>query len=374
MAAVDILSSLGLSVDYSKIIMIETDMAKSVLKTITDNDGVYIPPELQEKEFVHFAADNLDFHEDTPDGRRTLHATVLVGYQKNTEQKIKTIAILDQDNLRAITIPPSIYSLDQCYIRKNAKPDIPKNIALPITSNETLTEALEKTHCWLLATRDYISPETAEDKNKHGLTWSAYNSVVCPGDTEKTTIALFPILDITPMDMSVQLTFLNIFEKVKHQQDRYDELAKLLADSCKNIKTSNLASIGNYAHELHYRLLKDTNFCSKMEEFNQKEGETIPTFAFAIQYMNMVTTMLTFITSVRSRNWNLRNVDLKDFLKYFFVLNRRNYAPLISYHLSELSYIESDDPVTWSHLSSSLWAPNKNGIGFCSLGADEALE
>lgn len=48
-AAVDNLSILEISVDYNKKIMMETDMAKSVIKTITDNDGIYIPPGFLEK-------------------------------------------------------------------------------------------------------------------------------------------------------------------------------------------------------------------------------------------------------------------------------------------------------------------------------------
>lgn len=130
-AAIDILSNLGLSADYSKIISLETNMAKSVLKKITDNNGIYIPPEFQENEFVHFAADNLDFHEDTPDGKKTLHATVLVGYQKkNIQHTIKNIKILDQESLSAIKIPSSIYSLDHCYVKKMQSQKFQKRLLL----------------------------------------------------------------------------------------------------------------------------------------------------------------------------------------------------------------------------------------------------
>ena len=91
---------------------------------------------------------------------------------------IENIKILDQEGLAAITIPSLIYILDQCYIKKckewNSKRD-----PCSLTSDQVLTDSLKKTFCWLLTTRCILD---IADKNKHGLTCSAYHSVVCPGD------------------------------------------------------------------------------------------------------------------------------------------------------------------------------------------------
>ena len=78
---VNLVHSIGCSIDYSRVLKLETQIAASVLKRIHDNDGVYIPPDIVPNRFIHCAVDNLDFSEDTTDGRRTLHGTVITVYQ-----------------------------------------------------------------------------------------------------------------------------------------------------------------------------------------------------------------------------------------------------------------------------------------------------
>ena len=55
-------------------------------------------------------------------------------------------------------------------------------------------------------------------------------------------------------------------------------------------------------------------------------------------------------------------------------MDMRNYAAMIALHLAEMAALKSEDCETYLHLQSGAWAPNKNGLPFCSLGADEALE
>lgn len=43
--------------------------------------GIYLPPDIVKGRHVFFAIDNVDFAEDTPDGRRTLHGTAMAMYQ-----------------------------------------------------------------------------------------------------------------------------------------------------------------------------------------------------------------------------------------------------------------------------------------------------
>lgn len=78
-SVIDFLHACGVSVDYNRLLRVETMIANAVLKNI-DTTGVYVPPRLM-KSKVFFAADNIDWKEDTPDGKHTLHATVLVVFQ-----------------------------------------------------------------------------------------------------------------------------------------------------------------------------------------------------------------------------------------------------------------------------------------------------
>ena len=48
-----------------------------VLKRMEQNDGLYIPADLVLGRHVFFAVDNVDFAEDTPDGKNTFHSTAM---------------------------------------------------------------------------------------------------------------------------------------------------------------------------------------------------------------------------------------------------------------------------------------------------------
>ena len=70
---------IDLSVDYDRILRLETHLANSVIEA-TREQGAFLPTTMHIGSFVFFAVDNSDFKEDTPDGKRTLHATVTAPY------------------------------------------------------------------------------------------------------------------------------------------------------------------------------------------------------------------------------------------------------------------------------------------------------
>ena len=72
----------GISVDYNRILRVEAQIEASVLKRMELNDGLYIPPDLVLGRHVFFAVDNVDFAEDTPDGKNTFHGTAMAIYQR----------------------------------------------------------------------------------------------------------------------------------------------------------------------------------------------------------------------------------------------------------------------------------------------------
>lgn len=47
------------------------------------DDGLFLPPDIVRGRHVFFPIDNVDFAEDTPDGKCTLHGTAMAIYQKS---------------------------------------------------------------------------------------------------------------------------------------------------------------------------------------------------------------------------------------------------------------------------------------------------
>ena len=62
---VNILANLDLSIDYEKVLRVETDIANAVVQRALKNNGVYVPPSIKAGLPVHFAVDNCDFKNGT---------------------------------------------------------------------------------------------------------------------------------------------------------------------------------------------------------------------------------------------------------------------------------------------------------------------
>ena len=59
----------GLSVDHTRILKIGTQIAMEEIRKIEMNGGAYLPPDISLGRFVFFAVDNVNFLEDTRDGK-----------------------------------------------------------------------------------------------------------------------------------------------------------------------------------------------------------------------------------------------------------------------------------------------------------------
>lgn len=79
---VNFLHGFGLSTEYNRILRVEAQIERNVLQRVAQNGGTFLPPDVVIGRRVFFAVDNVDFAEDTPDGKHTLHGTVLAIYQK----------------------------------------------------------------------------------------------------------------------------------------------------------------------------------------------------------------------------------------------------------------------------------------------------
>ena len=97
---VQLIHGLGISIDYNKVLRLETTIANEVIRRTEENQGLYVPPELVRGRFLYCAADNLDFLEDTPDGKGTLHATVMTCYQESQGEQMPQAVTLHDTSIQ----------------------------------------------------------------------------------------------------------------------------------------------------------------------------------------------------------------------------------------------------------------------------------
>lgn len=222
---------LGCSIDYPSALRLETQIASSVLEKIRENSGIYMPPDIVPGRFIHCAADNLDFCEDTVDGKRTLHGTVMTLYQVKEENDNIVSLVLKPSNNRSllnandalpVMVPfqkPSNWTT--CYPEPKIQAEKPYVFT-------TMCEAKLTNLAWLLVRMKFISEEPLMysleevDKDNYGCfktnfilspTWSGYMSLI--GETKPVSkVSMLPLIPASPTDHSVQLTFMKYLENV----------------------------------------------------------------------------------------------------------------------------------------------------------------
>ena len=65
---------------------------------------------------------------------------------------------------------------------------------------------------------------------------------------------------------------------------------------------------------------------------------------------------------------------LEGCVKYFFALDKLNYARMIPIYLAEMSQLERTYPEIWTEFTNGNPIANKNTLPFCAIGPDHALE
>ena len=71
----------NLSIDFRACLLWETRIANAVIDNMENNDNVYLPFNLSKGTLPMFHLDNIDFIEDTPDGKNTTHGLQLSVFQ-----------------------------------------------------------------------------------------------------------------------------------------------------------------------------------------------------------------------------------------------------------------------------------------------------
>lgn len=86
---IKMLYGFGFSVEKKRLLRVEADIVQSVIRRMKQNDVVYLPPDILLGRHVFFAVDNVDFSEDTHDGRKTFEfrGAAMAIYQKTPNWK-----------------------------------------------------------------------------------------------------------------------------------------------------------------------------------------------------------------------------------------------------------------------------------------------
>ena len=79
---VNMLHGFRMSIECNRLLREESQIEAHVLQRMEQCGGVYLPPDIVKGRHLFFAIDNVDFAEDTCDGKGTLHGTAMAIYQR----------------------------------------------------------------------------------------------------------------------------------------------------------------------------------------------------------------------------------------------------------------------------------------------------
>ena len=151
---------MGIGERYSRVLRLEAQLANAVAKRLNDFNGLYIPPFVVKNKSVYFAIDNVDFLEDTPTGKDTLHGTAIVMYQKEMTTEETIVSALEVEGTSLSDVLPANAG--------NRSDDVD-------TDRSTFLE------------------KDGDTFSQYIPTWSAYNSLITEAGT-KTNVAVVPPL------------------------------------------------------------------------------------------------------------------------------------------------------------------------------------
>ena len=164
----NILANLNLSIDYEKVLGIETDIANTVVQRALKNNGVYVPPSIQAGLPVYFAVDNYDFKSYTADGKNEFDGTAQFVYQQSSAIVVSEKVLIDHNQNTSFHCDP--FPVSQVCPKPKPKTEIypqftPKNKDIDL---------YKKWDCiWFLT-------KTLKRENSTNVipTWAAYDSLI----------------------------------------------------------------------------------------------------------------------------------------------------------------------------------------------------
>ena len=224
---------------YIEPMKLENQIATAVCKKIIERGRVYLPPFAVKNKPVYFVQDNIDFDEAAPDGTNTLHRTIIVMFQQETDKArmsneieidpkiIETVSLLDYDvPLSQISETALMKSSGETFSEYNY---FTKNRQSQVY--ETHKEnAATKNLIWLLC---YLHWQLKENSSREGdqemcnpasvtagnqnkfETWVAFNSLSATEKASKTNHCVIgPLMRSPPTSPQTLYTALCLTQKI----------------------------------------------------------------------------------------------------------------------------------------------------------------
>ena len=138
------------------------------------------------------------------------------------------------------------------------------------------------------------------------------------------------------------------------------------------VRKANTASSGRTTEFLSAMITEE--FQEKLQNFSGMLEPQKPMFKFANDHIKFVKCILRFLRETREGNWKLHLESLKALLKYFFTHDRLNCVQMVPLYLTQMKLLESSDPDIHEEFMKGNFCVNRNGIPFCAIGPDHAIE
>ena len=165
---INLLHKFGVSVSYDRVLRLEAQIAGTVLSEMEEYNGLYIPHDIVSNKHVFFAVDNVDFAEDTVNGKNTLHGTVMTIYQRQDSHERSRHLVLDKSTqARSLKDPPEV-NLLSCRMPKSPKPPSPTYPNFQLNEDNVVNDCKDDL-VWLVgqSIRGPVLP-----------VWAGYNSML----------------------------------------------------------------------------------------------------------------------------------------------------------------------------------------------------
>ena len=203
---INILHGLGLSVEYSRMLRVEAQIANTVLRTMQKYDNLYIPPDVVFGRHVFFAVDNVDFAEDTSDGKNTLHGTAMAIYQRcQPEDKARELVLSKSTHQRTMSEMPQV-QLMECA-KPSRLPTYHTHPTFSLLEKNTDDAALPEL-TWLVSRALVRSMALDVEHLVDNIpTWSGYHSLISKS-LPLTRVGAPPLLAAPAHEWSTLLTIL----------------------------------------------------------------------------------------------------------------------------------------------------------------------
>ena len=107
---VSLFNKAGHCLSYDQVLQVDTALAESTLKSMDEETGTVIPPNMKENTFIHYTCDNIDILDDTIDGKNTFHAAQMASWQRGQGLDV-ALENLEVSSSRTLHVPNAIEKL-----------------------------------------------------------------------------------------------------------------------------------------------------------------------------------------------------------------------------------------------------------------------